>query len=118
MSLSEHCALKINSLVFSFSLTSDVDSRILLTATHGRKRQFLGLDLSKSFERRGLLYITGRIKGSIFYELRDRIVCQLEAMIVFGSFKDWLVKVLTKSIHDTQCLFDQKQINISGDIEG
>ncbi|OAD73691.1 hypothetical protein PHYBLDRAFT_64647 [Phycomyces blakesleeanus NRRL 1555(-)] len=93
MSLSEHCALKINSLVFSFSLTSDVDLRILLTATHDRKQEFLGyrktqekgllkgllkrvafilydlpfsflsLDLSKLFERRGLLYFAGKHFG-------------------------------------------------------
>ncbi|OAD70194.1 hypothetical protein PHYBLDRAFT_171578 [Phycomyces blakesleeanus NRRL 1555(-)] len=37
MSLSEHRALKINFLFFSFSLTSDVDSRILLANTHDRK---------------------------------------------------------------------------------
>ncbi|OAD73896.1 hypothetical protein PHYBLDRAFT_64850 [Phycomyces blakesleeanus NRRL 1555(-)] len=43
MSLSEHCALKINFIVFSFNLTPDVDSRILLTATHDRKQEFLGL---------------------------------------------------------------------------
>ncbi|OAD79110.1 hypothetical protein PHYBLDRAFT_184651 [Phycomyces blakesleeanus NRRL 1555(-)] len=42
MSLSEHCALKINFLFFSFNLTPDVDSRILLTATHDRKQEFLG----------------------------------------------------------------------------
>ncbi|OAD68070.1 hypothetical protein PHYBLDRAFT_173564 [Phycomyces blakesleeanus NRRL 1555(-)] len=36
MSLSGHCAVKINSLFFSFGLTSDVDSRISLTNTHDR----------------------------------------------------------------------------------
>ncbi|OAD81067.1 hypothetical protein PHYBLDRAFT_62118 [Phycomyces blakesleeanus NRRL 1555(-)] len=89
MSLSEHCALKINSLFFSFSLTSDVDSRILLTATHDRKfltitriigepfmddiKKYaryllytldsyfssLSLDFFKLFERRGLLSFAG-----------------------------------------------------------